>query len=159
MKELYDKVIAAYKSGDENAMNAAARNWVESCPDNPFEPGTEANNLYFEACRNYRLWKGNGISSRVSKVRMINRVKSIAALDLPNPYDKPKKKVKKEEPVHVLGIIPEEKVEPAVEPVVESAVEIEPLEKSEPETIPVPQVSREPEDEKKGFFSKRKKRQ
>ena len=153
MKELYDKVIEAYKSGDENLLTAAARNWIEAGEENPFKPDTEESNLYFNACRAYRIWKSGGISSRVSKLRMVKFVKQIAELDLPNPYEIPKtkqpKKVKQvvtEEPVHMFGVIPEEKKEtPEMKESVEEEIK-------EEETL-----SKEPND-KRGFFSKRKKR-
>ena len=108
MKELYDKVIEAYKSGNENAFAAAARNWCEAGGSNPFKPNTKESNLYFDACRAYRLWTSKSINARVSKRRMIDYVKQIAELDLPNPYPEKKKRVVKEEPEHVLGVLPTE---------------------------------------------------
>lgn len=106
--DLYEKVIEAFKSGDENLFNAAARNWSEQADDAPFEKA-EDRDLFFKARRNYTLWKSGAINSRVSKIRMIDNVRQIAEKNLPNPY---KKEVKKEkEPVRVLGVVPEEEKE------------------------------------------------
>ena len=150
MEELYNKVIEAYKSGDENAMTAAARNWMEVDGENPFPADSEASNKYFNAARAYRIWKSGAINSRVSKQRMTRLVREIAELNLPNPYEKPKtkttKKVKQE---HILGVLPEE-----VKPIEELKQE-----EYKEEIIKEPaEVIKEPEENKKGFFSKRKKR-
>ena len=114
--ELYEKVINAYKSGDENLFNASARNWIEGADIAPFE-NSEAVGLFGAAKHHYALWKSNGISSRVSKLRMINDVSKIAEMDLPNPYKEAKKRKEehKEEPMHVLGVVPDKTVESLAE--------------------------------------------
>ena len=142
MKNLYNKVIEAYKSGDENAFAAAARNWVAEETVNPFEENTEEYELFFKARTAYDIWYSGAINARVSKRRMIAAVKSIAELNLPNPYGEVKEKKKlfekvaeqkeQKEQIHVLGVVPEKK---------EETVEI----------------SEEVKPEKKHIFGKRKK--
>lgn len=102
MKELYDKVMEAYESKDENAFAAAARNWVEGAQEAPFED-SEARGLFSDAKRHCLIWRSGAISSRVSKLRMVACIRKIAEKNLPNPY----KEIKKEKK-HVLGVIPEE---------------------------------------------------
>ena len=112
-QELYDKVILAYKAGDENMFNAAARNYAAKADDAPFDD-PEARELFFSAKRNYHIWQNKAISGRVSKLRMIEDIRKLAEKDLPNPYLEQRKvikkseQVKKAEPVHVLGVVPEE---------------------------------------------------
>lgn len=94
--ELYEKVIEAYKSG-EDIFNAAARNWIEGTEEAKFE-SEEANELYRKAQYYRSVWRSKAINSRVSKIRMIECVRRIAEMDLPNPYPKTK----------VLGVVPDE---------------------------------------------------
>lgn len=121
--ELYKKVLEAL-NGDEGTFNAAARNWIESGKTPDFK-NDEANNLYYTAKVACAAWRNKAINGRVSKGRMIECVRKIAQMKLDNPYD-PNEKVeepvqeniaeqpeeKKEEIVHVLGVVPENKEEP-----------------------------------------------
>ena len=108
MNELYDKVIAS--QNDENLFAAAARNWLEAGGDNPFAPDTEAHNLYFNACMAYKTWQAGAINARVSKRRMVNYVRQIAELNLPNPYVvKKQKRIIAEPETVVLGVVPDKK--------------------------------------------------
>ena len=86
MKELYDKVIEAFNSGDENLFVAATRNWAEAGGDNPFPSGTEEYTLFANACKAYNIWRSGAINSRVSKKRMVAYIQKIAEKGLPNPY-------------------------------------------------------------------------
>lgn len=115
-KELYDKVISAYQSGNTDTFSVAARNWVEGAKDAPFED-VEACSMFNAAKRYCKLWRSKAINGRVSKLRMIECIRKIAEKNLPNPYKEEKKKrvlniVEKEsetkEPQIVLGVIPEE---------------------------------------------------
>ena len=115
-QELYDKVIEAYRSGDENLFNAAARNWIEGAENAQFND-PELNDLFDKAKRCCNAWRNKAINGRVSKIRMINCVRAIAEKGLANPYNPNEKieEVKQEEDkpeeinkIHVLGVIPEE---------------------------------------------------
>lgn len=105
-KELYDKVLTTYKSGDENAFHAAARNWVVSadygCFSNP-----EANDLLTKAKGSLKTWAEGGIASRRSRIVVFECVEEIAKMGLPNPYQETPKEVPVNDPIHVLGVIPE----------------------------------------------------
>lgn len=131
--ELYEKVLEAL-NGDEGTFNAAARNWIEGADNVEFN-NVVANDLFWTAKRYCAIWRSNAISSRISKIRMIECVRQLAEMGLPNPYQKeeskeipepadntkeevkpaeiikeePKEEIKKEEPKHILGVIPEEK--------------------------------------------------
>ena len=116
--ELYNRVLSAVNE-DEGTFNACARNWIESGKDPNFK-NDEANELYYTAKMACNAWRSKAINGRVSKGKMINCVRKIAEMKLDNPYDPNEKvkesvieepKVKKEEKVHVLGVIPEPKQE------------------------------------------------
>ena len=122
--ELYKRVLEALKE-DEGTFNAAARNWIESGKDPNFK-NDEANELFSTAKLCDAAWRNKAINGKVSKRKMIECVRKIAEMNLPNPYD-PKEKVEEpkiEEPVekkveepkkHILGVIPEAKAEEAGE--------------------------------------------
>lgn len=112
--ELYEKVIETNKSIDNGAFVAAARNWVSSAEEVDFK-NDEANELFFAAKRHCMIWCSNAINARVSKLRMVDCVKKIAEMNLPNPYpetstENETKKIEENKtavPVHVLGVVPE----------------------------------------------------
>lgn len=115
--ELYNRVLEALNE-DEGTFNAVARNWVEGADSANFD-NTEACELFMRAKQCDAAWRSKAINGRISKRRMIEYVRQIAVMDLPNPYDpneiveEPKiaeevKEEHKEEPVHVLGVVPEE---------------------------------------------------
>jgi len=148
--ELYEKVIAA-SSLDESAFNVAAKNWIGCTEEAPFED-ENAKELYSKAKICYVKWKNKTIDGNISKQRMINYVREIAKMNLPNPY--------KWEPLIVI---------PVEEPKEESKVELveEPVE--EPKTIAEVNVfeekKKEPQrvlgvvpEEKPHLFGKNKKR-
>ena len=110
MYELYEQVLAAYKSGDERAIAGAGINWLSASAEDPFTQ-EEARGLYFKAKRYYLKYKAAGIDMRSSRRNMISCVKQIAALNLPNPYKK--KEQKKIEPKVEKK---QEKKEPEVKP-------------------------------------------
>lgn len=91
MYELYEQVLAAYKSGDERAIAGAGINWLSVSTEDPFTQ-EEARELYFKAKRYYLKYKAAGIDMRSSRRNMISCVKQIAALNLPNPYKKEEQK-------------------------------------------------------------------
>ena len=123
-EELYDKVVAAFKSGDENLFNASARNWIEGAEEAPFE-NAHAKDVFMAAKSDDRLWRSGAINGRVSKIRMIKKVHEIMEMNLPNPYKKseevkkvsvkpePKKEpAPQKEPSHIMGVIPDKKPVP-----------------------------------------------
>lgn len=145
--ELYNRVLSAANE-DEGTFNACARNWIESGKDPNFK-NDEANELFYTAKLACAAWRNKAINGRVSKGRMINCVRKIVELKLDNPYDPNEKveepkieepEVKKEEKVHVLGVIPEAKTEETVNNY----------------TVQVSEIPEEPKEEKH-FFGKRKK--
>lgn len=123
--ELYEDVINGL---DKENFSAYARNWIAGAEEAHFED-MEANELFANAKRYFHLWCSNAINSRISKQRMVECVRKIAEKNLPNPYapemreygvdpeqvkivDDPeaiKGSTVKEEPEHVLGVVPEEK--------------------------------------------------
>jgi len=129
--ELYEKVLAAL-SLDEGAFNVAAKSWIGNTEEAPFED-EKAKELYGKAKIYYTKWRNKTIDGNISKQRMINCVREIAKKNLPNPYKwepyvpvieevKEEEKVveepktvaevnmsEKEEPQHILGVVPEEK--------------------------------------------------
>ena len=135
MYELYEKVIKAYKENNENTLTAAAINWVSASEENPFNQDTPEHDLFFNALKSYRIWRSGAINARISKKRLVRFVREIAALDLPNPYKanspKEEKKIVVEEPVHVLGVIPEEEIEEEPEIKVEAEIATEEEQKSD----------------------------
>lgn len=140
MKELYEKVIAAFKGEDKDMQAAAARNWMAAGGENPFQDNTAAHDLYFQAAVNYRKWQGKTIDMRKSKARMVEAVGKIAALNLPNPY---------------VEVVEEPAAEPVAEPVIEQPVaekqnKKKPEEKHEENVEHVMGVV-----EKKGFFGRK----
>lgn len=158
MRELYDKLLYAYKSGNEELFAASTRNWLTEEGENPFEENSPAYQLYFTALMYYKKWRAKVINYRNSKVQMIECAKKIAELNLPNPYPE-EQHVVEPEPVHVLGVMPE--AEPEIEPVAETQVEpqIEPQIEIDPEAnIETEPVKEEKEDEKRTFFGKHKKK-
>ena len=133
--ELYYKVVEAYRSGDENYFTASVRNWLYNADEAPFE-NSKARDLFAKAKVCYAHWKNKAIDGRVSKIRMIAYATNIIEMELPNPYktveeieaEKPVEEIHEEEhikepeeeiqhenngtvgePIHVLGVLPEEK--------------------------------------------------
>lgn len=132
MFALYEKFIDAYKNGTNSEFEAAAFNFISAEPENKFEG--EGAELLFKAGIMYRRWRTQSISCKHARKEMFVLLKQLADMDLPNPYDKPEEEeviehepevvepepetveepevveeVVNEEPVHVLGVVPEEK--------------------------------------------------
>ena len=123
--ELYERVISAFKE-NEDTFSAAARNWIEGSESADFG-NEEANDLFYTAKIACATWRSKAINGRISKRRMIECVRKIAEMNLPNPYpatkefgvnpeavkivDDPEaiKGSEVKEPVHIMGVIPEEK--------------------------------------------------
>lgn len=87
--ELYLKVLDAYKSNDENYFTAAAINWVQNAESAPFEDSS-VRELFSKAKANCKTWRSQAINRRVSKIRMIQNIRDIAKMNLPDPYLKDK---------------------------------------------------------------------
>ena len=132
MFALYEKFIDTYKNGTNSEFEAAAFNFITAEPENKFEG--EGAELLFKAGIMYRRWRTQSISCKHARKEMFVLLKQLADMDLPNPYDKPEEEeviepepevvepepetveepevveeVVNEEPVHVLGVVPEEK--------------------------------------------------
>ena len=133
MFALYEKFIDTYKNGTNSEFEAAAFNFISAEPENKFEG--EGAELLFKAGIMYRRWRTQSISCKHARKEMFVLLKQLADMDLPNPYDKPEEEevvepepevvepepetvepepevveeVVNEEPVHVLGVVPEEK--------------------------------------------------
>ncbi len=122
MFALYEKFIDTYKNGTNSEFEAAAFNFISAEPENKFEG--EGAELLFKAGIMYRRWRTQSISCKHARKEMFVLLKQLADLDLPNPYDKPEEEVVEpemveetevveevvnEEPVRVLGVVPEEK--------------------------------------------------
>ena len=146
-REIYNKLLESYKEGNKARTAYYGEQWFALKLDNPFKAGTVESDLYLNGSLCFLRWERNDISCRRARVEVYEYAERIAALNLPNPYaEKPKakqtKKVKQEEPMHVLGIVPETQ---DVNDVSCNVSEVNP--------------EKEPEDDpKKGFFSKHKKR-
>ena len=123
--ELYERVLSAINE-DEGTFNASARNWIEGADSADFK-NEEANQLFSTAKIACSAWRNKAINGRVSKLRMIECVRKIVEMNLPNPYPVETKefginpeKIKLadepeaiqgstvKEPVHVLGVVPED---------------------------------------------------
>ena len=127
MYELYDQFIEAYKNGTEGQFEAAAFNYIANESDNPFTGN--AAEVFFKAGIMYRRWKTQSISCKRARKELFVLMKELADMDLPNPYRKGEVKeevvepepntvheepevvetVQLDEPVHVTGVVPEEK--------------------------------------------------
>lgn len=107
--ELYEKVLSTLND-EESSFNAAARNWVEGADEAGFE-NEEANELFRQAKRHCAVWRSTAINSRISKFRMIDCVRKIAEMNLPNPYTEEPKEEVKEEPKEFGINSPEIKIE------------------------------------------------
>ena len=133
MFALYEKFIDTYKNGTNSEFEAAAFNFISAEPENKFEG--EGAELLFKAGIMYRRWRTQSISCKHARKEMFVLLKQLADMDLPNPYDKPEEEeviepepevvepepetvepepevveeVVNEKPVHVLGVVPEEK--------------------------------------------------
>lgn len=114
MVDLYDGVISAYKSGDDGVFVARARNWIAAADSNPFLENTVARDLFNNAVQAYSRWQKKNINFRYSKIQMVEFVRKIAELDLPNPYIKTAEQ-KETEPItvqevtHIFGVVGDEK--------------------------------------------------
>ena len=121
--ELYDRVLSAINE-DEGTFNAAARNWVEGAEASNFNNET-ANELFAKAKQSCAAWRGGAINARISKRRMVDYVRQIVEMNLPNPYDPNEKDPDEEivEPVieepakeegkkHIFGVVDAENIQP-----------------------------------------------
>ena len=161
--ELYNKVLASVNE-DEGTFNAAARNWIEGTENASFN-NEEADELYNKAKVCCGLWRKGAINGRISKRRMIDCVRKIAEMKLPNPYDPnepdPDAVVETAEevieevkqPIHVLGVIPEDK-----EPVGDVHLGFEKFDAVEQKEEQKEEIAEEPKEESKHLFGKRKKK-
>lgn len=100
--ELYEKVITAFKE-EMDKFDAAARNWVEGAESVDFN-NAEANELFGQAKMHCKTWRSNAINSRYAKVQMIDCIRKLAAMDLPNPY--PKEEI--QEDANEYGVDPQQ---------------------------------------------------
>ena len=93
--KLYEEMLEAYKTNSDTFISAAI-NWVEAVNETPFE-NEEARRLFFKAKKYNRNWRNGGIDTRSAKRNMIEMVRQIAAMNLPNPHnpEEVKQKVKK----------------------------------------------------------------
>lgn len=160
MYELYEQMIAAYKTGDDGQFIPAARRWFQKCAVNPFQEDTEAHEQYFQADRHFGYWTAGGINSRVSKQRFIEALRNIAKLDAANPHEKDEPEGKKPEPVHVLGVMPEEDMvrEGGWKISSDAIVQAERLAQLKKEIKEeLKEELKEEEQPKKGLFSRKKK--
>ena len=155
--DLYEKVMLAMKE-DESTFNAAARNWVEGAETADFG-NEEANNLFYDAKMHCKAWRNKAINGRVSKQKMIDCIRKIAEMELPNPYDpneidqeeilaqnETKQEEIKQEPMHILGVLPEEEIE----------IEVPDIQIPEEELVEEKNI--EKPAEKEHLFNRRKKR-
>ena len=131
MYELYEQMMEAFKLNDEGLFVARARNFIAARSENPFPLGTPAADLYFSAAKAFDFWQKRTINYRNSKKQMVEFLRKLAAMDLPNPYkvnenveEKHEEitEIKEEEKnieyvpavttpietIHVLGVVPEE---------------------------------------------------
>jgi hypothetical protein len=83
--ELYNKVLECLDK-DESTFNAVARNWIEGTNEANFK-NEKAEELFIRAKQCCAIWRSGAINSRISKRRMIEYVREIAKMNLPNPYD------------------------------------------------------------------------
>jgi hypothetical protein len=126
MFELFENVMSAYKSGDENLFIARVRNWMAAESENPFPKNSAAHELFFKASQAYRRWQKKVINYRNSKVQMIEYARELAKLNPSNPYEnknnslqqieeqeKNEIEIKEEpkifdEPIHIMGVVEKE---------------------------------------------------
>ena len=144
---LYNRVLETM-GGDEGTFIASVRNLVEAVDEVSFN-NEEADELFGKAKNCCMLWRKGAINGRISKRRMVEYVRKIAEMGLPNPFDP-------NEPEPVVE-------EPVVEaPAVEKEVVKETAEKEAKEKKVILGVvdeipfAEEPKEEKH-FFGKRKK--
>lgn len=173
MYELYEKLIKATESKDPGDLTAASMNWISKAEENPFEETSPAFELFFKAKMAWMKWLNNGIDARRNRVRAKEYTAQIAMMHLPNPYKKEEavvepvvetkpdevvaQTVQVEEPIHVLGVVPEEKTaEPEIAPVTEK--KIEQKQPAETKHEVVREIKNPDPSHKKGqFFGKKKK--
>lgn len=144
LRDLYEQLMNNYSFGRIENLFSIGTDIVCQCKENPFPEDTTAHEIFFQAMRNYHLWTSGGINNRVSGRRLAKNIEALAALKEANPFPETVQ-VKVEEPVHVLGVVPET-------PVQETAPSVEPVhqEKGPKET----QIM----EDKKAFFSRHKRR-
>lgn len=112
---MFEKILEAYREGDNNLFEARVRNWLSEELPCPFNTDSPEYVLYSKAVFAYRRWRKNGISSRYAKVQMVEYVREIAKLqdkkdiipELAEKVPDAVKEIKLEEPVHMTGVIPE----------------------------------------------------
>ena len=115
----YEVMMNDKTFGREDKALSNARTWIAECMENPFELGTQAYELFFQAKKCYNLWTSGGINSRVSGRRCEKYLKQLMDLEMPNPHkqiakkEEPKKEAK--EPTRILGVIPEAKADEPTE--------------------------------------------
>ena len=151
--QLYENVLSAINE-DEGAFNVAARNWIAVVDKAPFED-EKANELFGQAKMFQSIWRSGAINSRVSKRRMIARIREIAEMQLPNPYDPDEKDPEsieteeKNEKTYVFGVVEKPTEEETYEAVEEKSIPPEVKKEEKP--------AEEPKEEKR-LFGKKKNR-
>jgi len=106
--ELYNRVVEM-KDADEGTFIACARNWIEGADESNFN-NEEADELFAKAKQYCMLWRKEAINGRISKRRMIDCVRKIVEMNLPNPYDPNEQEPVVEEPVVEEPVVEEKKI-------------------------------------------------
>ena len=158
MFDLYEAMLAAYKTGDRDKYMPAARKWFQACTENPFKSDARAHEAFFQASYHFQQWTAGGINSRVSKIRYNEALEELVKLKATNPYTKvePVPLKKNAKPVsHILGVVPETAVKK--EPISSSGSknEQEPVQNTDELTASKTTANNV---EKKGLFSWLRKR-
>ena len=94
---LYNRVLETM-GGDEGTFIASIRNFVEGVDEVNFN-NEEADELFAKAKQCCMFWRQGAINGRISKRRMVEAVRKIAEMGLPNPFDPNEQEPIIEEPV------------------------------------------------------------
>lgn len=105
LREMFDMFMNEYQNGDHETAIYYGMEWISCADENPFEFDTPERNYFFKAKQNLKKWDAGGIDFRISRTRLIHNLEDLGKLNILNPY----------KPIdltfHVLGVIPDDKVE------------------------------------------------
>lgn len=170
--DIFENIIRAYEAKNEDAFNYYSILLLSLEDKNPYELGYEEANLFNSLPICYLRYKHGGVGDRKAKKDIITNMKKILKISTMNPYSKdffikkandesvvePQKEDESvKEPIHVLGILPEEAnddettEEPAEEKKEQKETKEEPAVEQKEEPV------EEPKEEKR-LFGRRKKR-
>ena len=91
MFKMFREMKEGYKTKQDALFSHGARCWMEEDPEDPFQEGTEASEMFLQMKMNFSVWKMRGADYKVHWRRMLESARKLCALNPRQPYKFDKK--------------------------------------------------------------------